>query len=248
MWEHWQQVKWWHECRATSTITWLVWPQTWSMWTLTRTTTEDSWVPWACLFVVFLLVVSVVLVCCTVPCIHDWSHCGSSLCLVRLIVIAMSHAHVEWSDLSIYLTFLLFLPLASCTSFSLSPSSSLMSWTKTTRTAAEELGPPGIFWTPPQMKNHRMDFHGLERHWQVNKRHPDQTLCGQRFGKTCLTSRNAKKNKSGLSRNRSSTMLENCVVFTSLIQMKKNSRISWRMRVESWKFRCQQQCLARPKE
>ena len=44
-------------------------------------------------------VVCVVLVCCTVPCLHDWSHCGSSLCFVRLIVIAMSHAHVEWRSL-----------------------------------------------------------------------------------------------------------------------------------------------------
>ena len=32
-------------------------------------------------------------------------------------------------------------PLSSCTSYCLSPSSSLMSWTTTTRTAAEELGP-----------------------------------------------------------------------------------------------------------
>ena len=95
MWEHWQQVKWWHECRATSTTTCLVWPQTWCLWTLTRTKTEDSWVPWACLSVVSLLSCS----CCprlTVPCIHYWSHCGSSVCLIRLIVIAMSHAHVEW--------------------------------------------------------------------------------------------------------------------------------------------------------
>ena len=33
-------------------------------------------------------------------------------------------------------------PLSSCTTYCFSPSSSLMSWTKTTRTAAEELGPP----------------------------------------------------------------------------------------------------------
>ena len=47
------------------------------------------------------------------------------------------------SDLSIYLTFLLFIPfLSSCTSYCLTPSSSLMSWTTTTRTAAEELGHP----------------------------------------------------------------------------------------------------------
>ena len=170
--------------------------------------------------------------------------------LVRLIVIAMSHAHVEWfspTSPSTSLSFFSF-PLASCTSFCLSPSSSLMSWTKTTRTAAEELGPPDFKNSSTGWRTTGWIFHGLERHWQVNKRHPDQTLCGQKCGNICLTSRNAKKNKSGLSRNRSSTMLENCVVFTSLIQMMKNSRIPWRMRVESWKFRCQQQCLARPKE
>ena len=44
------------------------------------------------------------------PCLHDWSHCGSSLCFVRLIVIAMSHAHVEWlSSTSPLLHFLHFL-------------------------------------------------------------------------------------------------------------------------------------------
>ena len=48
--------------------------------------------------------------------------------------------------LSIYFTFSLSLslsssPLASSTSFCSSPSPSLMSWTKTTHTAAEELGP-----------------------------------------------------------------------------------------------------------
>ena len=54
----------------------------------------------------------------------------------------------------------------------------------------------------------------------------ETTLCGQRFGKICRKRRNTKKSKSGQSTNRSSTMLENCVVFTSLIQMMKNSRIS----------------------
>ena len=82
-----------------------------------------------------LLGVSVVLACCTDPCLHDWSHGGSSLCLVRLIVIAMSHGHLP------HFPSLQF-PLTSCTSYCFSPSSSLM-WTTTTRTAAEELGPPG---------------------------------------------------------------------------------------------------------
>ena len=93
-----------------------------------------------CLF----LVVGVVLVCCTVPCLHNWSHCGSSLCLVRLIVIAMSHAHVVWlspTSPSTSLSFSSFL-FSSCTSHCLSPSSTLMSWITATRTAAEELGHP----------------------------------------------------------------------------------------------------------
>ena len=72
-----------------------------------------------------------------------------------------------------------------------------------------------------------------------NKRPPDQTLCGNWFGKICWMHRNAKKSKSALSKNRSSTKLENCVVFTLLIQMMMNSWISWRMRV------CQLQCFAR---
>ena len=59
------------------------------------------------------------------------------------------HRHVScarWvtdslSDLS--LSFFSF-PLSSCTSFCFSPSSSLMSWTTTTRTAAEEFCPPDV--------------------------------------------------------------------------------------------------------
>ena len=38
-----------------------------------------------------------------------------------------------------------------------------------------------------------------------------QTLYGQRFGKICLTRRNAKKSKNGPSKNRSSTLSDNCV-------------------------------------
>ena len=98
-----------------------------------------------------------------------------------------------------------------------------------------------LYW----VKNHWVDTHGPGGDWQENKRPPDQTLCGQRFGKICPMRRNAKKSKSGLSKNQSLTMPENCVVFTSLILMMENLRISWRMRVESWKFRCQPQCFAK---
>ena len=71
-------------------------------------------------------------------------------------------------------------------------------------------------------------------------------FCGHRCGKMCLMRRSEEKRKSGLSRNQSSMMPEDYVVFTSLIPRMKNSRILWKMRVESRKFRCLLQCLAEP--
>ena len=93
-------------------------------------------------------------------------------------------------------------------------------------------------------KNHQMDIPGGD--WQESKRHPNRTLCGQKFGKICQKRRSEENSNSGLSKNRSLTMLENCVVLTSLIHQMKNSKKFWKMRVESWKFRCQQQCLPDP--
>ena len=43
-------------------------------------------------------------------------------------------------------------------------------------------------------------------------------------------------------------MQENCQVFTSLIQQIRNSRKLFKMRRDSWKFRCQQQFLARSED
>ena len=80
----------------------------------------------------------------------------------------------------------------------------------------------------------------------VRRETEDQTLCGQKLGKTCQKRRNEKRSKSGPWKNRSSIMLENCVVFTSLVPLKKNSRRLWKMRVESWNFRCQELCFAKP--
>ena len=60
--------------------------------------------------------------------------------------------------------------------------------------------------------------------------------------------RNEKKNKNGLLVNRSLTTLEVCEVFTLLFQRMQSSKKLSRTRGENWKFRCQQQCLARPKE
>ena len=62
------------------------------------------------------------------------------------------------------------------------------------------------------------------RGWRKHKRHPGLSTRGQRYGKTCQKQRNEKKNKNGLSRNQSLTTLEDCAVFTSLIQ-----------RMTSWK-------------
>ena len=60
-----------------------------------------------------------------------------------------------------------------------------------------------LYW----MKNHPMDIPCPGRDWQESKRPPDQTLCGQRLGKVCRKRRNAKKSKSGLSKNRGVKML-----------------------------------------
>ena len=98
-----------------------------------------------------------------------------------------------------------------------------------------------LYWN----RNHQMGIHGPGGDWRENKRPPDQALCGQRCVKICPMHRNAKRSKSGRSRDRRSTMPEDCVVFTLLIQMMRNSRISWNTRVESCKFRCQSECLVK---
>ena len=61
---------------------------------------------------------------------------------------------------------------------------------------------------------------------EETKRPEDPTMCGQICGNMCLLHHNAKKSKSGLSRNQNSIMPEDHVVFTSLIPEMRNSRIS----------------------
>ena len=63
---------------------------------------------------------------------------SSSPCFMRTLSDSLS---LSPTSPSVSLSFSSF-PLSSCTSYCLSPSSSLMSWTTTTRTAAEELGHP----------------------------------------------------------------------------------------------------------
>ena len=56
------------------------------------------------------------------------------------------------------------------------------------------------------------------------------------------------KTKVGYRKNRSLTTLEDCAVFTALIQRMKSSKKLLKTRGESWKLRCQQQRLARSGE
>ena len=112
--------------RATSTTTCLMWTQTWSMWTRTSTPTEDLWVPFVCCSIVLVLVVSVVLV---------WFLAHHTLPQLSSRAQA-SHGHRHFSCarwVTSSSTSLLTFPISSslpstCSSYCLSPSSSLISW------------------------------------------------------------------------------------------------------------------------
>ena len=93
------------------------------------------------------------------------------------------------------------------------------------------------------VEKHRINFHGSGGDWQESKRPQGQTLYGQRCGNIWLMHGNEKRRKSGKSRNPNSTVPEDCVEITSLILMRSSS-VLWRKLVESWKSRCQQQCVA----
>ena len=84
--------------------------------------------------------------------------------------------------------------------------------------------------------NHLTGIRGPGGVWQESNRPPDQTLCFQRYGKICRTRRSEETSKSGTSKNRSSTVLEDCVVSISLILMMRNSRISCsaRRKLATW--------------
>ena len=98
-----------------------------------------------------------------------------------------------------------------------------------------------IFW----MKSHLMDTHGRGGDLRGNKQLLVQTMYGQICGKICLMQRKAKRSKSGLSRNQSSSMSDNWKECSPSNQPTKNSSSQWKPLVESRKFRCQQQCLAK---
>ena len=92
-------------------------------------------------------------------------------------------------------------------------------------------------------ENHRMDIYGPGRDWQENKRPPGQTLRGQSFGKICLMRRNAKA-KVGFEKPKLDNAWQLRGIYFIDIDDGVFFRISWRMRVERWKFRCQPQCFA----
>ena len=98
-----------------------------------------------------------------------------------------------------------------------------------------------FFWT----KGHLTDIHGPGWDLRGNKQPQDQTKYGQMCGSIFLMQRKVKQSKNGLSRNRSSIMPDNYVVSSSLNQMMNNLNTPWKTLVESWKFRCQQQCLVK---
>ena len=98
------------------------------------------------------------------------------------------------------------------------------------------------------MKNLQTDISGPGSGWRRSKQHPGAITWVQRYGETCQMQRNDKKNKNGLLKNRSSTVQEVWEVFISSIPQMRSSRKLFKMRGESWKFRCQQLCLARSGE
>ena len=98
-----------------------------------------------------------------------------------------------------------------------------------------------FYWT----KGHLTDIHGPGGDWRRNKQPQDPTLCGQICGSMCLIKQEAKRSKSEQSRNQSSITSDNYVVSSWLNQKMKNSNTPRKTLVESWKFRCQQQCLVK---
>ena len=94
-------------------------------------------------------------------------------------------------------------------------------------------------------KGHLTDIHGPGSDWWGNKRLQDPSMYGQICGSICLMQLTRKQNKDGQSREQSSTMPGNHVVSSSQNQMMKKFKIPWKTLVESWKFRCQQQCLVK---
>ena len=94
-------------------------------------------------------------------------------------------------------------------------------------------------------KGHLMDFHGPGWDLQGNKQPQDPIMYGRICGSICLMQRKRKQRKNGISRNQSSIMPDNWKESSSLNLMMRNSETTSKTFGESWKFWCQQQCLAK---
>ena len=137
--------------------------------------------------------------------------------------------------------------------------------TRTTDTTKDVMSEKHIedYWNVHGERDLSDAWTGFTRFLLLNEKPPDRyTWSGRRLTRKQTTSRpdnvcpdmwkqrsdapkRKEKQKVGLSRNQNSIMPEDCVVFTSLNLMMRNSRISWTMLVESWKFRCQQEFLVK---
>ena len=90
-----------------------------------------------------------------------------------------------------------------------------------------------------------MGTHGPRIDLRGNKQPLVLMMFGQICGSICPMPRKRKQNKDGQSRNQSSTMPDHLEEYSLLNQTMKNSRSQSKPLVESWMFRCQQQCLAK---
>ena len=99
--------------------------------------------------------------------------------------------------------------------------------------------------SPYSKKNHKMDFHGPGRDWKENKRTSRLDRVWPEMWKHMSdASKRKEKQKWSIEKPKLDNARKSRGFFCSLILMMRNSRISWKMRVESWKFRCLPQCLA----
>ena len=97
-----------------------------------------------------------------------------------------------------------------------------------------------------EWKGHLTDIHGPGWDARENKRPQDPTMYGQICGSVCLMQRNGKRSKSGLSRKQNSITPDDYVVSSSLnLRMRDFKRHLEKTLAGSYKFRCQQQALAK---
>ena len=137
---------------------------------------------------------------------------------------------------------------------------------RTTHTSLDVLLEKNVddYWNADGERELSDEWKGFTRFILLNERPPGFSWSGRRLtrkrttstpdnvwpdmGSICLMQRNAKQNKNGLSRNPRSTMPDNWEEYSSLNQTTENSSSQWKMLVESWEFRCQQQCLVKTKQ